>query len=107
MISISAIQPQGERRTPEAKHALAMAYRSLFMSGDENAQIVLSDLVDYCSYYSVCATEVSEGVLRDHNARRAVFGRIFHFLNLSPSEMNELANAGRREAVTNKEEGYL
>ena len=73
----------------------------------EEGQIVLADLVSYCSYYQVAPPGASLEMLADHNARRAVFGRIFHFLHLTDEEVRDLGIAARLEAMADATEGHM
>lgn len=106
MRSLASIFPPG---TPAAarKERLARAYQAVFDRPGEDVEIVLADLVDYCSYFSVHSPDVSVSVKDDHNAKRAVFGRIFHFLHLTQDEMDELAVAARRERIRNEIDGDI
>ena len=106
MRNLSKLMGDGKARTPEAKAKLTEAYRNVFVGG-ESAEIVLTDLVDYCLYFTVVPIEAGDRALVDHNARRAVFGRILHFLSLTDEEMSGLVNAARQERITNVEEGTI
>ena len=105
MQSIETKFKEGERRGPEAIERLARAYRSFFSS--EDGQIVLADIVDYAGYYKVCDYSVGALGLADHNARRAVFGRIFHFMRLTSEEVGELERAARQAQATSSREGSI
>lgn len=96
---------EGVRRGPEAMERLANAYRNVFSGAD--GETVLADILDYVGYYAVCDYSVGPLGLADHNARRAVVGRILHFLRLSPSEWVEIEQAARQAAVTSKREGHI
>lgn len=89
-------------RGAEARKRLAHAYHMVFMEAGVYGEMVLADLADYCAYDQVVQDATSPlGVFVDHNARRAVFGRISHFLNLSEDERRELIEAARRETRAN------
>lgn len=105
MRSLASERPDGKRRDAAAKERLRQAYASVFR-GSADAELVLADLANYCGYYKVHSPEVSMSVAFDHNARRAVFGRIFHYLNLSEDERGELAEAARRETHADTE-GFI
>lgn len=103
MRSLASVRGSNPKRDQAAKEKLREAYVTVF-SG-ESGQIVLADLAEYCGYYKVFDPAISMSVMADHNARRAVFGRIFHFLNLSEDERRELHEAARREYLANIDEG--
>lgn len=107
MYSLETLYKEGERRGPEALNRLAEAYRRVFFDGGTDAQIVLADLVAYAGYYKVCDYSVGALGLADHNARRAVFGRVLHFLRLSPEELGELERAARLVQTTDTREGQI
>lgn len=106
MRSLASERGERPKRDAAAKERLREAYASVFNLSSVDAQMVLADLADYCGYYKVFDPAVPMSVMADHNARRAVFGRIFHFTNLSEDERKELHQAARRETVAN-EEGFL
>lgn len=103
MRSLVSERGDNPKRDAAAKERLRQAYAAIFDLDEVNAQIVLADLCEYCGYYKVFDPAVSMSVMADHNARRAVFGRIFHFLNLSEDERRELHEAARREHLANLE----
>lgn len=105
MQSLETQFPAGDRRGDEAHERLARAYRNFFST--EDGQIVLADIVDYAGYYTVCDYSVGALGLADHNARRAVIGRIIHFLRLTPDEFAELERAARQAKVTSNREGNI
>ena len=98
---------EGERRGPEALARLAQAYRNVFFNNSVDAQIVFADLLAYSGYYKVADYSVGALGLADHNARRAVLGRVLHFLRLTPEELAELEQAVRRGHIADKTEGTL
>jgi hypothetical protein len=88
-------------RSLEAQARLTHAYKAVFY-GDpskEDQQLVLSDLANFSSWRSVCPSTVSDAELRSTEGRRAVFGRIFQFADLSPRDTKDLEEAARREAA--------
>lgn len=102
MQSVASQRSEGERRTVGAKGLLSEAYRHFFST--TAGQLVLADLGEYTGWNRVCDPSVDGKVLVDHNARRAVYGRILHFIGLTPDEMRELDQAIRRETIANEEE---
>lgn len=91
-------------RNPDAPRGLAAeeeltdAYKRFF--NDRLGQLVLVDLMMYSGWHQVLDASVAGALgLAEHNGKRTVFARIFHKLNLTPSELEELAQASRREQL--------
>lgn len=86
--------PQGIAAMEELQHA----YRRFF--DDRMGQLVLVDLLMYSGFYQVSDASVAGALgLAESNGKRIVFARIFHMLNMTPSELEELAQASRREQL--------
>ena len=105
-----ASQHKDKPRGAEAQNTLALAYRSIFRDTGANGELVLADLAEYCGFYAVSNMQAPPGIdfgmfLSDQNARRAVFGRIVHFLNLTYREMKELEAAAIEERKITTTEG--
>ncbi len=86
---------------------LALAYHNVFKTQDEDVQLVLADLADYTGFYRVNG----EGIPPDDRAfsdgKRAAFGRLFRFLNLTDDEKNALVQAARAETLASSNEGII
>lgn len=97
------LRPRGD----EAHLRLALAYHNVFKASDEDAQLVLADLADYTGFYRVNG----EGIPPDDRAfsdgKRAAFGRLFRFLNLTDDEKNALVQAARVESIASSNEGII
>lgn len=89
-----------ERATDAAQADLRLinAYRSLFATGREDAEMVLADLAAFCGFYQVEAGGADGAELNHHAGRRAAFGRIFNFLSLSDEQLAAMEQASRDEA---------
>lgn len=94
-------------RGGEAALKLALAYHNVFDIRNEDVQIVLADLADYTGFYRVNG----EGIPPDDRAfsdgKRAAFGRLFRFLNLTDEEKAALVQAARTEAIASSNEGII
>ena len=94
-------------RSLEAEKRLTDAYREVFMGkpSKDDKQLVLTDLAAESGFMAVMPANVSSDELRYQEGKRALFGRVFGYLSLSPSDLQELGNAARREiAVDNQQE---
>lgn len=102
--SIANRNPDAPRGTA-AMEELQFAYRRFF--DDRMGQLVLVDLLGYSGWHQVLDASVAGALgLAEANGKRTVFARIFHMLNLTPSEIEELAQAARREQLAN-DQGVL
>ena len=94
-------------RGDEATLKLALAYHNVFDIRNEDVQIVLADLADYTGFYQVNG----EGMPPDDRAfsdgKRAAFGRLFRFLNLTDEEKAALSQAARAEAIASSNQGII
>lgn len=81
----------------QASEHLLKAYRNMFRPNSDDAQIVLSDLANFCGFYwpDGPGTDPHDRAFSD--GKRAAFGRLFHFLNLTEEERAALAEAARAE----------
>jgi hypothetical protein len=87
-------------RGPAAMEELQHAYRRFF--DDPLGNLVLVDLLGYSGWQQVLDASVAGALgLAEHNGKRIVFARIFHMMQLTPSELDELAQAARREQIAN------
>lgn len=94
-------------RGNQAHLRLALAYHNVFKASNEDVQLVLADLADYTGFYRVNG----EGIPPDDRAfsdgKRAAFGRLFRFLNLTDDEKNALVQAARVESIASSNEGII
>ena len=72
---------------------LEKAYQGLFLGGEANAVAVLRDLASETGFMASLPVGTDPQVLIDHNARRAVFGRIYEILTLTAQGRATLAEA--------------
>lgn len=101
---------KGERRGPDAKVRLISAYTAVFDHGNatvEDRQFVLTDLADFCGFYSVQGPGLSADERAYREGQRSAFGRILSHLALTWEELRAYQVAARREALVNKVEGEL
>ena len=79
----------------ERKQRLTDAYVSLFggRGSREDAELVLLDLAYESGYFFVDDGSASDAKLRHDSGKRALFGRIARYLNLSAQELAELQRA--------------
>lgn len=68
---------------------LAQAYQEVFTTA--YGTMVLRDLAEQCGFTAALPREADDAMLRDHNARRATFGRIFEFLLLTSGGRDAIA----------------
>lgn len=73
---------------------LSKAYAAVFLDS-ANAVTVLRDLAEATGFMSSLPVGTDPMVLVDHNARRAVFGRIYEILSLTEKGRATLAAALR------------
>lgn len=71
---------------------LEKAYINLFL-GSGYALPVLRDLISETGFMAALPKGADPLILADHNARRAVFGRIYEILSLTPEGRATLAAA--------------
>jgi hypothetical protein len=71
---------------------LEQAYTALF-SDSAHAVMVLRDLATQTGFMASLPVGTDPDVLTDHNARRAVFGRIYEILVLTASGRRAIAEA--------------
>lgn len=108
MQHLTKLHKPNQRRGRVAEKRLCDAYRNVF-SG-EDGEIVLVDLANYCEWAVTVQMEVGidkSQVLVDMNARRAVYGRLLHFLKLTPDQLRDLETAAILEQVTDRNEGQV
>lgn len=76
------------------------AYRRLFGHNNDNAQIVLADLADFCGFYKIepSGSDMSAYQAGHVNGLRSAFGRIFYFLGLNEDDLKALEEAAREES---------
>jgi hypothetical protein len=77
-----------------AADPLTYAYTSIFTETDDGLR-VLRDLIAHTGFMSSLPIGTDPAVLADHNARRAVFGRIYEILMTSHAGQRALAEAFR------------
>lgn len=99
----------GRHRGADAQNMLSKAYRNVFIGNAtrEEAQTVLVDLANHSGFYKVLPPGATKGDLSEANGKRAVFGRVFRFLNMSDEEIRGLEEAARLEALTDATEGEI
>lgn len=105
--SLAAQAASGARRGKVAEKRLAEAYMAVFGREDEDVEIVLADLADYCGFYQVAPPGSTGETLQYANGLRASFGRLFSFLSMSDDRLQALESAARAESETNEAEGYF
>lgn len=93
-------------RGPAATHELAMAYLSVFDRRKEDVQMVLADLADITGFYAVSSADTPPDARAYADGKRAAFGRLFHFLNLTDEERGFLEKAARTEANISLRDGH-
>lgn len=74
---------------PDTSPELAEAYAQVFTSA--YGSMVLRDLARQCGFAAALPPDADGAMLKDHNARRAVFGRIYEILRLSPAGRDIIA----------------
>jgi len=74
---------------PDTSPELARAYQEVFTSA--YGTMVLRDLAQQCGFTASLPREADDAMLRDHNARRAIFGRVFEILLLAPGGRDAIA----------------
>lgn len=74
---------------PDTSPELARAYQEIFTTA--YGTMVLRDLAAQCGFTAALPRGVDDGTLRDHNARRAIFGRIFEILLLTEGGRDAIA----------------
>lgn len=82
----------------QADERLINAYRNVFGRLDEDVELVLTDLASFTGFYQVEAGGIDGNDLNHQAGRRAVFGRIFSFLNLTSEQLQAMEQASRDEA---------
>lgn len=109
MKSISDGLPKGRRRGAQATDKMAGAYRAVFSANGtkQDVEIVLSDLATFSGFYQVGAPDTADGARAWYDGQRSVFGHILRFLRMSETELHELEEAARMEAIVNLNEGMI
>lgn len=95
--SVAAKYPGKQYTSAEALEYLARCYRDVFVTGnasEESRQAVLVDLANESEFYKTCD---KPELLAEHNGKRKVFERLFHFLSFGEFEFAALERAARRE----------
>lgn len=106
---LSAKFVPGHRRSLEARADLASAYQHVFTgtATREQAQIVLTDLMNFSGWQRVNGHGISPDDRAVSDGMRAVYGRIHRFLRMTEEERSALETAARHEALVDNEEGYI
>jgi len=92
------------RNSSRSEHRLFAAYNR-FRSGEassEDAELIVADLANFTGFYRV---HPPDDALAFQEGKRAAFGRLFYFLNLSEAEARALAQAARAETLADETEG--
>ncbi len=95
--SIAAKYAGRKYGSAESLEELARAYRAVFVAGnasEQQRQVVLVDLANTSEFYLTCD---KPELLAEHNGKRKVFERIFHFMSFGDFEFKALERAARRE----------
>lgn len=92
-------------RGKRASERLSNAYRNLFLSGSEDAQIVLADLAASTGFFTALPDGATPEQLAAHNGKRSAFLRIFTYLNMTPEERSAFFEAARREQRATGQKG--
>lgn len=95
----------GRRRGARARAELADAYREALAG--ERGQMIVADLAAFTGFFEVTAAHAPPEIRAFNDGKRAAFGRLFYFLNLSDEERASLMAAVRLETSTDASEGYL
>lgn len=95
----------GRRRAALARLELASAYQAA-LSG-VNGRTVVSDLANFTGFFQVTEANAPPEIRAFNDGKRAAFGRLFLFLNLSDEDKARLLEAARLEQRTDASEGYL
>jgi hypothetical protein len=110
LYSLSRLLPIGFRRKKAAYHALANAYRAVFSGGEATRvqrDLVITDLATFSRAYVDISPTATDAELRFTEGKRAVFRRIFSFLNLSDDGLRELERVAQQELATTYHEGDI
>lgn len=68
---------------------------------------MLADLADYTGFYRVNGESIPPDERAFSDGKRAAFGRLFRFLNLSDEERAGLVQAARAESLASANEGII
>lgn len=98
---------QGKKpRSPSATQELAKAYLSVFDKKRDDVQMVLADLADFTGFYAVSSEDKPPDARAYADGKRAAFGRLFRFLNLTDEERGFLEKAARAETNVSLRDGH-
>ena len=92
------------RNSSRSEYRLFAAYNR-FRNGQanaEDAELMIADLANFTGFYRV---SLPDDALAFQEGKRAAFGRLFYFLNLSEAEARLLAEAARAETLADHTEG--
>lgn len=92
------------RNSSRSEYRLFSAYNR-FREGQasaEDAELIVADLANFTGFYRV---HPPDDQLSFQEGKRAAFGRLFYFLNLTEAEARALAEAARAEAIADQTEG--
>lgn len=89
------------RRQAQRENRLRQAYYAVFIGKptDDDQNLVLLDLADFSGFYKVSSADMP---LEYIEGMRAVYGRIFSYIRLSPDEVRSLEQAAH-ETAANRE----
>lgn len=106
--NLSSLHKVGHRRGSQAMNDLAKAYSNVFRGNPTKAEaeMVLADIANESGFYKVHVP--GPGVsLEYETGKRAIYGRIISFIQMSSEEHRSLEFAARQEALTDNSEGPL
>jgi hypothetical protein len=92
------------RNSSRSEYRLFAAYNR-FRKGEasgEDAELIIADLASFTGFYRV---HPPDDALAFQEGKRAAFGRLFYFLNLTEAEARLLAEAARAETLADQTEG--
>jgi len=105
--TIASLFEHGHRRTATAQSRLVEAYAAVFSGrgGQQDAEIVCTDLARWSGYFHVSEPGADPLVLTHMEGRRSVFARILSLTNLPAEAQAALAQAVRMEDAASNQEG--
>jgi hypothetical protein len=103
--SLADLLPFGQRRAARARLELAEAYQAALAG--QAGEIVIADLANFTGFFEVTEAHAPPEIRAFNDGKRAAFGRLFYFLNMSAEDKAKLLAAARLERNVDAAEGYL
>lgn len=99
--TITSLIGRGKSFLYRREERLGAAYRAVFTGSpsEEDQQLVLVDLQRASGFNQYLGADVPDTVLRYQEGMRALYGRIFSYLNLAHEDVEALETAARKEAA--------